>query len=86
MACLCGWSVGTPTRAWTYNPLGIAVVAGALLTLLRNGAGVLTGRWVNLRVVLTRRQWVGVLVVLAALLVLLEIRQQGRADLLMQGS
>ncbi|MBT9254605.1 DUF2752 domain-containing protein [Phycicoccus sp. MAQZ13P-2] len=69
--------------AWTYNPLGIAAVAGAGVMVLRAGWGTLTSKWPawvwspapTTRRVLWGTAWL--------LVVLLEVRQQGRADLLM---
>lgn len=72
--------------AWKYNPLGIVTVVAVGLLVLRAGFGVLTRRWVALDITWTKRgRWtVGVHV--ALLLIALEIRQQGRADLLMAGT
>jgi hypothetical protein len=77
---------GNLGEAWRYNPLGILVVYGAGLAILRAAAGLFGRRWVTLTVNWTpgRRRWAfAVLIVLVALL---EIRQQMRADLLMAGT
>jgi hypothetical protein len=77
---------GNLVEAWRYNPLSIVIVWGAGLAIARAAAGLLGRRWVNVTVTWTRarRRWViGASVVL---LVLLEIRQQLRADLLMDGT
>ena len=72
--------------AWKYNPLGIVTVVAVGLLVLRASVGGLTRRWIALDIAWTRRgRWVAVTV--AVLLVIaLEIRQQGRAELLMAGS
>ena len=72
--------------AWKYNPLGIVTVVAVGLLVLRASAGVLTRRWIALDISWTRGgRWAAVIVV-ALLLIALEIRQQGRADLLMAGT
>ena len=72
--------------AWKYNPLGILTVVAVALLVLRASIGVLTRHWIALDITWTRRgRWAAVTV--AALLVIaLEIRQQGRAELLMAGT
>lgn len=65
-----------------YNPLGIVLVGGAIALLLRLAAGVLTGRWVNVRVV----SWWSVGVIVTVLTVALWINQQLNVDLLMTSS
>jgi hypothetical protein len=64
--------------AWTYNPVVFPLAAVAALMLLRTMVGVLSGRWVTVRV--GRRRVLVVLLVLAV--AALEIRQQLHADLL----
>lgn len=74
---------GNLAEAWRYNPLSILSVYGAGLTILRAVVGLLGRCWVTFTVGWTRgrRRWaIGIAMVL---LVLLEIRQQLRADLLM---
>ncbi len=72
--------------AWKYNPLGIVTVVAVGLLALRASIGVLTRRWNALDITLTKRgRWMAVIAV-ALLLIALEIRQQGRADLLMDGT
>jgi uncharacterized membrane protein YhaH (DUF805 family) len=72
--------------AWKYNPLGIVTVIAVALLVLRATAGVLTRHWIALDITWTKRgRWAAV-IVLALLLIALEIRQQGRADLLMAGT
>lgn len=77
---------GRLTQAWRYNPLGIAVVLGALLALLRTGVGLWTHRWVTMRVAWTPKRRRVVMVVVILLVGALEIRQQMRADLLISGT
>lgn len=72
--------------AWKYNPLGIVTVIGVALLVLRAVVGVATRRWIALDIGWTTRGKWAVSVVLALLLIALEIRQQGRADLLMEGT
>lgn len=77
---------GDLAQAWRYNPLSIVIVIGAALSILRAVVGVVGRRWVNFSLVWTRvtRRWLTVIVL--ALLLLLEVRQQLRADLLMAGT
>lgn len=77
---------GDLAQAWRYNPLGIVAVLGAVLVVARTTIGVTARRWENLDLRLTRRArhlWLAVLFVLIALL---EVRQQMRAELLMEGT
>lgn len=72
--------------AWEYNPLGIVTVLGAAAATARTATGVLLGHWLTADLSWTpwrRRLALGVL---AAVLVLIEVRQQLRADLLMTGT
>ena len=72
--------------AWKYNPLGIVTVVAVGLLVLRAGVGVITRHWIALDITWTKRgRWTAVIVV-ALLLIAIEIRQQGRADLLMAGT
>ena len=77
---------GNLAQAWHYNPLSIVIVWGAGLAILRAAVGFLSRRWVTLSVAWTpgRRRWAVAIVV--GLLLLLEVRQQMRADLLMAGT
>ena len=84
---------GSPVRragpvadAWTYNPLGIVTVYGALLALLRAAVGVVSGRWVNVAVAWTPRRRRLAWSVALLLFVALEVHQQLRADLLIAGT
>lgn len=72
--------------AWKYNPLGILTVVTVAALVLRALAGVTTRHWVAVEIGWTRRgRWIAITAV-ALLLIALEIRQQGRAELLMQGT
>lgn len=71
---------GEWARSWTYNPLGVLLVAGAAVVLARAAVGVLARRWLDLR--LPAAWWRAAVVVGVVLLVLLDVRQQLRADLL----
>lgn len=79
-------AMGELGLAWKYNPVGIATVVAVALLVLRAGVGVLTQRWIALDITWTKRgRWAAVTVG-SLLLIALEIRQQGRADLLMAGT
>jgi hypothetical protein len=75
---------GELATAWRYNPLGIVSVLVGVLGMLRLAVGLATRRWLNVELTWTpaRRRWLlgAALVALA----LLEVRQQGRAELLMR--
>lgn len=71
-------------EAWSYNPLGIAATLGAGLAVVRLFVGVAARRWLNLHVEWTSRRVCIALALLAVATIVLEIRQQGRADLLMK--
>lgn len=72
--------------AWRYNPLGIVTVIVGALLVARTAAGIATHRWITPHITWTRRGRRIVVVLGIALLAVLEIRQQGRADLLMTGT
>lgn len=72
--------------AWEYNPLGIITVLGAVTATARTATGVLLGRWLTADFSWTPRRRRLALGVLAVLLIILEVRQQLRADLLMAGT
>ena len=74
---------GEFTEAWRYNPLGIVVVAGASLLLIRLAIGLFLGRWLEFRFDASPRLRRWVILIAFILVVVLEVRQQGRADLLM---
>lgn len=71
-------------EAWRYNPLGILATGAAALATARLAVGVVMRRWINVRVGWSPRRTRLALAVLAIATVLLEIRQQGRADLLLR--
>ena len=79
-------ALGELGLAWKYNPLGILTVVAVGLLVLRASVGVLTRRWVVLDITWTRRGRRAAVTVAALLLIALETRQQGRADLLMAGT
>jgi hypothetical protein len=79
-------AMGRWGEAWRYNPLGIATVLVVSLLLLRGATGIMTGRWLTAHITWTRRARRIAIAAAVILLILLEIRQQGRADLLMQGT
>ena len=72
--------------AWKYNPLGIVTVLAVALLVLRASVGALTRRWIALSITWTKRGRWAASTVVALVLIALEIRQQGRADLLMAGT
>jgi len=70
-------------EAWRYNPLGIVSVAAVVLVAGRAVIGFRTGHWLSPSArVPSRARWWGVAIAVV-LLGMLEIRQQGRAELLM---
>lgn len=75
---------GDLAGAWTYNPLGILSVVGAALVALRTLVGLISGRWVNLHTRFAKGQRRALWAIAILGIVLLEIRQQTRADLLME--
>lgn len=73
---------GKLAAAWTYNPLGILATFAAAAAALRLTVGLIARRWLNLQIHWNpRMRWAALALVVFAL-TLLEIRQQGRADLL----
>ena len=77
---------GNLVQAWRYNPLSIVVVFSALVVVGRSIVGLVTRRWANIEFRWTRRRRRWVIAVMVTLLALLEVRQQGRADLLTSGT
>ncbi len=67
---------GDVSLAWRYNPASFLVIGGALAWLVRSAIGLVTGRWLNLRIRPTALMWVGV----GAGLVALWIVQQSNAE------
>lgn len=70
---------GELAGAWAYNPASPLLVGGALASVARAGVGVTTGRWLDLRLRVTRGGWA----VLAVLLAALTVNQQANATLLL---
>jgi hypothetical protein len=70
--------------AWQYNPLGIATALGASAATLRAVVGLLSRRWLTVRLHWTPWRRRVVLAVGVALFVAFTVRQQLRADLLTQ--
>ena len=75
---------GNLAEAWKYNPLGILATLAAAAAMARLVIGLVGRRWLNVRVAWTPRRMKIALTVLVVALVILEIRQQGRADLLLK--
>jgi len=77
-------AMGDWSASWRYNPVGVPLVLGATLFVLRAAVGSLTGRWVRIHVswslVWRRARWL----VIAVLLVALEVDQQSHASLLLR--
>ena len=71
-------------EAWRYNPLSILIVLGGLAAVVRAVVGLTTRRWLTLAVAWTPRRRGIAIVVIGLLLLALEVRQQLRADLLME--
>ncbi|NHA01275.1 DUF2752 domain-containing protein [Nocardioides sp. W3-2-3] len=77
---------GNLGAAWRYNPLGIVTTVAAGLAAARLLLGLTARRWVNVSIFWTPRTKRIALVVVLVLLTALEVRQQGRADLLLRRS
>ncbi len=73
---------GDVEAAALYNPVVFPLAVVTLAVLVRTGYGVLSGRWLEVR--LSRAAWRVLLVILAVALLALAARQQLHADLLMQ--
>lgn len=78
-------AAGNLRMAWKYNPLGIVVVFAAGAVVARALVGVTTGRWVTPTIHWTTRGHRTVLIITAVLLVVLEVRQQLLAQMLLVG-
>lgn len=70
---------GDLATAWAYNPASLMLVGGAIAVVVRSLVGVTSGRWINIRLRMTRRGWL----VVALAVVALEVNQQAHAALLM---
>ena len=78
-------AMGQLSAGWRYNPLGVLVVLGGAVAVVRAVAGLLTRRWLTLTFFWTPRRAAVAITVLTLLVVALEVRQQLRADLLIAG-
>lgn len=74
--------LGQWSQSWHYNPLGIPLLLGAGVTVLRAVAGLITHRWVNVTIRWTPTLRRASFALLALGLVALGIRQQLLVDLL----
>lgn len=74
---------GDVAGAARYNPVVFPLAAIVLAVLIRAGVGILTGRWLEVR--LSRNARRALLAALGVTLVVLAVRQQLHAELLMQG-
>ncbi len=77
---------GDLVQAWRYNPLSIVVVALSIAVALRAVVGLVGRRWLTWSLRMSPRARWTVRCVIVGLVVLLEIRQQMRAELLMEGT
>lgn len=76
-------AMGHWSEAWRYNPVGVPLVLGAGVLLVRAATGWATGRWITVAVGWTRwRRW-SAWGLLGVLFVLLTINQQAHAALLL---
>jgi len=75
---------GNLAEAWKYNPLGILATVAAGAALARLAVGVLGRRWLNVHIAWTPRRIRIALALAAVAIILLEIRQQARADQLLK--
>jgi hypothetical protein len=74
---------GDWAASWRYNPIGIPVLFGGALVVLRALAGRVTGHWLTVEVRrLSRHRWAAVLAA-GALFAVLEVNQQAHAALLL---
>lgn len=73
---------GDVLDAWRYNPLGILATISGGLAVLRLVVGIATRRWLNLRLTWTPRRARVAVAIAIVLIAALEIRQQGRSELL----
>ena len=74
---------GRGDQAWTYNPLGVVAVLAAPVAAARAVAGTLTGLWLNVDFRWSRTQRRVVIAFILVAMILLEVRQQSIAPLLM---
>ncbi len=79
-------ALGQWQKAWQYNPLSIMVVGAAAAIMLRTLGGILTHRWLTFSFSWSAKRTRVATSVVLLLLIVLEIRQQGRASLLMAGT
>lgn len=77
---------GELAEAWRYNPLGIVATLAAVLSTCRLVVGRLTHRWLTVDIAWTPRRIRIALFLAVAAAAVLEVRQQGRAELLLGGS
>ncbi|MFE6615926.1 DUF2752 domain-containing protein [Amycolatopsis sp. NPDC057786] len=73
---------GEAAAAVRYNPLVFPLAVAVLCVLARSGIGMVTGRWLEIR--LSRRWRRGAVAVLIVGMAVLSVRQQWNAELLMQ--
>lgn len=77
---------GQLALAWKYNPLGIITVAMAAVATTRIVVGLLSRHWLTLHVTWTPSRVKIAVTIGLVLLVMLEVRQQLLANLLMAGT
>lgn len=75
---------GNVSEAWKYNPLGILATVAACAAVGRLAVGALGRRWLNVHLTWTPRRVRIAMALVAVATITLEIRQQGRADLLLR--
>lgn len=73
---------GDWSMAWRYNPLGIVVVVGSAVLIVRAVVGTLLSRWLMVTAVWTPARRRAVIAIGSLLFGWLAVRQQLRADLL----
>lgn len=76
-------ALGQWSASWQFNPLGVPLVSGAILLLVRAGIGALSGHWVSVHIGWTRPRGRAAIALAVILLVALEINQQAHAALLL---
>ena len=78
-------AAGNLQMAWKYNPLGIVAVAGGAAIVARALVGLTTKRWVSPTIHWTKKGRRTVLIITGLLLIVLEVRQQLIAEMLLVG-
>lgn len=79
-------AMGEWALAWRYNPLGLIVVIASAAASARAVGGLLTRRWLDVRIRWSRSGATAAITLLVLLLIALWARQQLNAELLVAGT